>query len=181
MEKKPRGFPLNHPGPSLSLGQGLCLGCLLSSHPQPPSHHWAGWVRRPEGQSASRAPGTWAPLTHSQEFTKRHLGFPGGSDGKESACKAEDPGSLPGLGRSLEKGMATHTVFLPGESHGQRSLAATVHGVAESDTTEKPTHLDCAMRLAGLGVTKTDRWSVEPKIHSPSSNGNAPLPSPLRV
>ena len=59
--------------------------------------------------------------------------------------------------------MATHTVFLPGESHGQRSLAATVHGVAESDTTEKPTHLDCATCLAGLGVTKTDGWSVEPK------------------
>ena len=29
------------------------------------------------------------------------LGFPGGSDGKESACKAEDPGSIPGLGSSL--------------------------------------------------------------------------------
>ena len=27
-------------------------------------------------------------------------------------------------------------VFLPGESHGQRSLAATVHRVAESDKTE---------------------------------------------
>ena len=27
-------------------------------------------------------------------------GFPGGSDGKESACNAEDPGSVPGLGRS---------------------------------------------------------------------------------
>ena len=26
--------------------------------------------------------------------------FPGGSDGKESACNAEDPGSIPGLGRS---------------------------------------------------------------------------------
>ena len=30
----------------------------------------------------------------------------------------------------LAKGMAAHAVFLPGESHGQRSLAATVHGVA---------------------------------------------------
>ena len=28
------------------------------------------------------------------------------------------------------------SVFLPGESHGQRSLRATVHGVAESDTIE---------------------------------------------
>ena len=24
-------------------------------------------------------------------------GFPGGSDGKESTCNAEDPGSIPGL------------------------------------------------------------------------------------
>ena len=28
-------------------------------------------------------------------------GFPGGSDGKESACNAEDLGSSPGLGRFL--------------------------------------------------------------------------------
>ena len=25
------------------------------------------------------------------------MGFPGGSDGKESACNAEDPGLIPGL------------------------------------------------------------------------------------
>ena len=34
-------------------------------------------------------------------FTSLHfifLGFPGGSDGKESACNARDPGSIPGLG-----------------------------------------------------------------------------------
>ena len=28
------------------------------------------------------------------------MGFPGGSDGKESACNAGDLGSIPGLGRS---------------------------------------------------------------------------------
>ena len=33
----------------------------------------------------------------------------------------------------LEEEMATHSVLLPGESHGQRSLA-TVHGVTESWT-----------------------------------------------
>ena len=27
------------------------------------------------------------------------MGFPGGSDGKESACNARDPGLIPGLGR----------------------------------------------------------------------------------
>ena len=50
------------------------------------------------------------------------MGFPGGSDSKESACNAGNLGSIPGLGRSPEKEMATHPVFLPGESHGQRSL-----------------------------------------------------------
>ena len=49
--------------------------------------------------------------------------FPGGSAGKESAFNAGDLGSIPGLERSLEKEMATHPVFLPGESHGPRSLA----------------------------------------------------------
>ena len=29
-----------------------------------------------------------------------YLGFPGGSDGKESACTVRDPGSIPGSGRS---------------------------------------------------------------------------------
>ena len=30
--------------------------------------------------------------------------FPGGSDGKESVCSVGDPGSFPGLGRSLGEG-----------------------------------------------------------------------------
>ena len=51
------------------------------------------------------------------------LGFPGGSDGKESACNAGDPGLILDQEDPLEKGMATHSSILPGESHGQRSLA----------------------------------------------------------
>jgi len=31
----------------------------------------------------------------------KFVGFPGGSDGKESACKAGDLDSIPGSGRSL--------------------------------------------------------------------------------
>ena len=34
----------------------------------------------------------------------------------------------------LEKGMATTPVFLPGESHGERSWQSIVHGVAKSQT-----------------------------------------------
>ena len=33
-----------------------------------------------------------------------NMGFPGGSDSKESACNAGDPGSIPGLGRSPGEG-----------------------------------------------------------------------------
>ena len=40
----------------------------------------------------------------------------GDSDGKESACNVEDLGSLPGLGRSPEKGRQPIQVFLPGDS-----------------------------------------------------------------
>ena len=37
---------------------------------------------------------------------------PDGSNGKESACSAGDLGSIPGLGRSLEKEMTTHSSIL---------------------------------------------------------------------
>ena len=39
-------------------------------------------------------------------------GFPGGSDGKKSACNAGDLGLVPEWGRSLEKGMDTHSIIL---------------------------------------------------------------------
>ena len=41
------------------------------------------------------------------------MDFPDGSDGKESACSAGDPGSIPGLGRSPGgEGMTTHSSIL---------------------------------------------------------------------
>ena len=72
----------------------------------------------------------------------RHfLGFPDGSVGKESTCNIGDGGSIPGLGRS------------PGGGHGnplqysclenpmdRRAWRATVHRVAESDTTKATEH-----------------------------------------
>ena len=47
------------------------------------------------------------------------VGFSDGSDGKESAGSSRDLGLIPGLGKSPGRG---NTVFLPGESYGQRSL-----------------------------------------------------------
>ena len=40
------------------------------------------------------------------------MGFPDGSDGKESICNAGHVGVIPGSGRSPEKGMATHSCVL---------------------------------------------------------------------
>ena len=54
------------------------------------------------------------------------MDFPGGSDGKDSACNAGDPGSIPGLGRfPWRREWQPTPVFLPGESHGQRSLVGS--------------------------------------------------------
>ena len=59
---------------------------------------------------------------------------PGGSDGKESACNAGDPGSMP----PGEENEATTPVFWPGESHGLGSLAGySPWGHKELDTTEQ--------------------------------------------
>ena len=55
--------------------------------------------------------------------------------GKKSACNARGPGLIPRSGRSLEKGMATHSSILAWRIPWT-VLQATTHGVAESDTTE---------------------------------------------
>ena len=53
-----------------------------------------------------------------------YMGFPGGSDGKESTCSAGDAGLISGLGRSSGEENGPTLVFLPGEFLGQRSLAS---------------------------------------------------------
>ena len=61
--------------------------------------------------------------------------FPGSSAGKESACNAGDLGLTPGFGGSPEGGHGNPLQFLPGESHGQRSLVGySPWGCKESDT-----------------------------------------------
>ena len=64
-------------------------------------------------------------------------GFPGGSDGKESACSVGNLGSIPGLGRSPGAGNGNPLQYSRLENEIDRGAwQATVHGVAESDTTE---------------------------------------------
>ena len=65
--------------------------------------------------------------------------IPGSSDGKKkkSAYNAGDPGSISGFGRSPGGGHGGPLQYsCLKKPHGERSLAATVHVVAESDTTE---------------------------------------------
>ena len=66
-------------------------------------------------------------------------GFPGGSDGKESPCSAEDLDLIPGLGRSPGEGNDNPLQCSCLENpHGQRSLASySPRGHKESDTTER--------------------------------------------
>ena len=52
------------------------------------------------------------------------MGFLGRSDGEEFACNAGDPGLIPGVGKIFWREEWKLTpVFVPGESHGQWSLA----------------------------------------------------------
>ena len=61
------------------------------------------------------------------------MSFPGGSAGKESACSAGDLG----WEDTLEEGMAIHSSILAWRIPLDRGAwQATVHGVAESDTTD---------------------------------------------
>ena len=62
-----------------------------------------------------------------------NLGFLGDSDRKESTCNAGDIGSISGLGRSAGEGNS----YLLQYSALENSMDCIVHGVAESDTTER--------------------------------------------
>ena len=63
------------------------------------------------------------------------MGFPGGSDGKESACNAGDLGLITGLGRSPGGGHGNPLQYSCLENLMDRGdWWATVHGVTKSQT-----------------------------------------------
>ena len=63
------------------------------------------------------------------------LNIPGGSDGKESACNTGDLGSIPGLGRSPNRGQGNPLQYFCLENlMGRGACKATVHRDAKSHT-----------------------------------------------
>ena len=113
------------------LSNHSCLTCvgplvlvgLNHKSPRPPGEGLVGWegspLRHPPLQPPSDRPqGSWVgPQEKPWKYTwwaeawawNAHTtptgrGFPGGSDGKASACNSEDPGSIPGSGRSPGEG-----------------------------------------------------------------------------
>ena len=116
--------PLRPLGPGFLSYEGGCPGHILVRIEAGGAFcklQVGGW----RSSSWPRAPGGLSRFqSQAQRESHEILGFPGGSDDKESACSAGVPGSVPGLGRSPGEGNGQPPpVFLPGQFHGQRSLA----------------------------------------------------------
>ena len=88
-------------------------------------------------------------LQQSSDLIHAKMGFPDCSAGKESACDAGEPGSIPGLGRS------------PGEGKGyplqisglENSMDCRVHGVTKSRTRLsyfQPVIMPCTPAVSGF-------------------------------
>ena len=86
------------------------------------------------------------------------VGFPGGSNGKASACSAGDPGLIPGVGKiPCRRKWQPTPVHLPGKFHGLRSLVGySPWGRKESDTTEQLPFLSF---FSLLSLWPCIRWS----------------------
>ena len=81
-------------------------------------------------------------VLQDKAFVVHLLNFPGSSVGKESACNAGDAGSIHGSGRfPWRRKWQLTPVFLPGKSHGWRSLEGyNLQGHKELDTTKATEH-----------------------------------------
>ena len=82
------------------------------------------------------------------------MGFPAGSDGKESACLVGDPGSIPGLGRSLGEGNGCPLQYSCLENPVNRGEPGRLHsmGRTESDTTAQ--HIRLSLTSLSLIISR---------------------------
>ena len=89
-------------------GQALQLGAISHSHAA--THRSAVSVSEMRSRKRLNSTVITLGIPKSEHFSVR--GFPAGSAGKESTCNAADLGLIPGLGRSLGEGNATHSSIL---------------------------------------------------------------------
>ena len=83
----------------------------------------------------SRITGSFIGLPTNSTTPLYREGFPGGSDGKEPACSAEDLSSVPGLGRSPGEGNGNPLQYSCLENPRERGAWwAAVHWVTKSRT-----------------------------------------------
>ena len=88
------------------------------------------------------------------------MGFPGGTDSKESACSVEDMGSIPGSGRSPGEGNGCPLQYSCLENSMDRGAwQTTVHGVAKKlDTTER--------HFSQIRIQFTGSWDLNEDVFS---------------
>ena len=96
-------------------------------------------------------------LTYHLDWLFRILGrFVSSSNGKESACNVGDLGLIPGLGRSLEKEMATHSSILawkiPWTEEAGRLQSMGSHRVGHEWVTSLHFTSQCSYRMILIGV-----------------------------
>ena len=98
------------------------------------------WTEEPGGLQSmtSQESDMTLQLNHYHQYSKAFMycrGFPGGSDGKESACSPGNQGSIPGSGRSPGEGNGNplQHCFLE-NSMDRGGWQATIHWVTKSKT-----------------------------------------------
>ena len=128
--------------------------CHLSSLPLPLPHtQWllrsCGWGVMQEAAICHTFHSLWWIRNYGCKQLRNRiwpqivfLGFPGGSNGKESTCNPGDLGSIPRLGRSLAGGHGNPLQYScwrfprTEETGGERRQSYSPWGCKESDTTE---------------------------------------------
>ena len=137
-------------GSALPKCQQSMIRFLHSSHPGASSPLFCGWMCPCRLYDCSVF--TASPVEGLFFSTSLMLGFPGGSDGKESAYNVGHWGLIPRLGRSPGEGTL---VFLTREFHGQRTLVGySPWGHKESDMTKQLSLFTEKKIKAGKWVSK---------------------------
>ena len=134
---------------------------------------------------------------HHGKWSKRMkclIGFPGGSDGKVSACNVGDQGSIPESRRSPEEGTGNPLEYSCLENPTDRGAwQATVHGLAKSQTQLNNWHFHFHIfhhlwstnyflnSATFRDFSGTASYHEPTNFYFPSSKASSEFNSPLRI